>query len=155
MIDKPQTPQDEEKWLKKLSENSDTDIVFAIILVDTDEIIGVMGLHHIDHVSGIASTGAFIGRKDLWNKGYGTEAKMLVLEYAFNTLGLRRIESSVYDFNTRSAACLKKCGYFAEGIRKARKWRNGRFVDEHMFVIFRDNFLPLWEKYRKKFLKQK
>ena len=106
-ISHPMRLEDEMKFYESLGERKN-DIIFAIVLKDTDDIIGTMGLHKIDHKNGLATTGSFIGRKDLWGKGYGTEAKMLLLEYAFNTLNLRKVCSIVYDFNERSKKCLKK-----------------------------------------------
>jgi RimJ/RimL family protein N-acetyltransferase len=154
-VDRPMSVTDEENWFTHLGENKGKDVVFAIVLVGSNELIGLMGLHKIDHKHQRASTGSFIGRKDLWNKGYGTEAKMLVLEYAFNTLNLRKVHSIVYDFNPRSKACLEKCGYTEEGCLKEHSYRNGRWCDEFQMAVFRDKFLPLWEKYRKEKLGQK
>lgn len=154
-ISLPMGPQDEKKWFSSLSERTGKDVIFAIVLVENDELIGVMGLHHIDHQHGLATTGSYIGRKDLWGKGYGTEAKMLVLDYAFNTLGLRKILSEVYDFNERSAKSLEKCGYVRQGVQKEHKWRNGRYADAYLYAVFMKDFLPRWEIYRKEFLGQK
>ncbi len=148
----PLTPEAEETWRKNLQAKEDQ-VIFAIVLKKTDEIIGIMGLHHINHKHGTATTGSFIGRKDLWSKGYGTEAKMIVLEYAFNTLNLRKISSSVADFNPRSKRCLEKCGYKVEGTQKAEYFRNGRYVDKILLAVFKDEFLPFWKKYKKEFLK--
>lgn len=147
----PMTPEDEEKWFAGLSERKSTDVVFAIRLTDTGEIIGVIGLHHIDHLNGTAVTGSYIGQKGLRGKGYGTEAKMLLLEYAFNTLNLRKIKAEVYDFNEASQKCLENCGYKPEGTFIRDKYRNGRYVDVHQVAVFKEDFLPLWEAYQKKY----
>lgn len=152
-ISAPMSPEDEMKWHESIGTKKETDVIFAIVLEKSDEIIGVMGLHHINHKDKTATTGSFIGRKDLWSKGYGTEAKMLVLEYAFNTLNLRKTCSAVYDFNGRSKRCLEKCGYVVEGCRKEQKFRNGRYCDEFLLAVFKTDFIPLWEKYKKKFFR--
>jgi RimJ/RimL family protein N-acetyltransferase len=151
-VNAPMSPEDEIRFVDSLREKKETDIVFAIILEKTNEFIGVMALHKIDHRNGTATTGSFIGRKDLWSKGYGTEAKMLVLEFAFNMQNLRKICSSTYDFNGRSKRCLEKCGYHEEGVKKKQKYRNGRYCDEHVMAVFKEDFLLLWKKYKKKFL---
>ncbi len=148
---RPMSEIDEMEWFESLAKKGGTDVLFAIVLEKTNEIIGVMGLHKINYRNGTATTGSFIGRKDLWSKGYGTEAKMIVLEYAFNTLNLRKINSTVYDFNGRSKKCLEKCGYREEGVRKEQHYRNGRYCDDYMMAVFKDDFIPLWEKYKKKF----
>lgn len=146
----PMSYEDQLKWYEShMHERVRTSVHFAIVLKDSDQIIGVMGLHHIDHKHGTATTGSFIGNKQYWNKGYGTEAKMLVLEYAFNTLNLRKICSMVYDFNTRSKRCLEKCGYHEEGIRKAHIYRNGHYCDEILMAVFRPDFEAKWVEHKK------
>jgi RimJ/RimL family protein N-acetyltransferase len=146
------TPEDELKWFEGLNERKPSDIVFAIVLKESDELIGTMGLHGVDFRNGTAKTGSFIGNKKYWGKGFGTEAKMILLEYAFNTLNLRKICSVVYDYNGRSKRCLEKCGYHEEGILKQHQFRNGSYHDAFQMAVFRDEFFPFWETYRKKFL---
>ncbi len=146
-VSAPMTPEDEEHWFNKLREHKTTDAIFAIVLEQTDELIGLTGLHRIDHMHGLAVTGSYIGRKDLWSQGYGSESKMLLLDYAFNTLNLRKICSNIYDFNPRSKRAQEKCGYVLEGVRKAHKYRNGRYADEYNMAVFKETFLPLWKKF--------
>src|SRR5438067_1761680 len=45
--------------------------------------IGDVGLRQIDHRNGTAIFGILIGEKDCWNKGFGTEAAILILDYGF------------------------------------------------------------------------
>lgn len=153
-VDEPMTPQDEEKWLASLSDQKGN-IVLAIRLVENNEIIGTIGLYHISFKDGTATMGYCIGRKDLWGKGYGTEAQMVLLEYAFNTLNLHKVSAEVYDFNPRSKCCLEKCGYVVEGVQKEHRYRNGRRVNCIMTAVFKRTFLPLWKEYQKKFLSKK
>ncbi|NQV87992.1 MAG: GNAT family N-acetyltransferase [Parcubacteria group bacterium] len=152
-IIKPNSSLSEEKWVRSLGDR-ENDVTFGIFLFSTGEMIGVIGLHQINNVNGTATTGTIIGEKNQQNKGYGTEAKMLLLEYAFNTLNLRKICSQVYDFNGRSRKCLEKCGYKLDGgdPLKAHVYRNGNFVDLYNLAVFKDDFLKLWAKYKKKYL---
>lgn len=154
-VDVPMTEQDEEKWLASLSDQKTANIVLAIRLVENNEIIGTQGLYHISFKDGTATMGYCIGRKDLWGKGYGTEAQMLLLEYAFNTLNLHKVSAEVYDFNPRSKHCLEKCGYVVEGIQKEHRYRNGRRADCYMLAVFKKTFLSLWRKSQEKFLDKK
>lgn len=148
----PNFLEDEEAWYENIRKNKKSDVVFAIVKSDTHEIIGVMGLHHIDHINGTATTGSFIGDECNRSKGYATEAKMLVLRYAFNTLNLRKICSHVFATNPRSMRALEKSGYVQEGILKEHKFIDGSYVDEHVFAVFRDSFAPLWQKFAEKVL---
>ena len=86
-------------------------IHLAIVLGETDEMIGTNGLIAPDLVAGVAETETEIWKPEHRNQGYGTEAKHLLLEYAFDRLGLHMVFSWVSEFNTRSAAALRKQGY--------------------------------------------
>lgn len=84
---------------------------FAIVLGSTGEMIGSNGLIAPDLVAGCAETETLIWKAEHRDKGYGTEAKHLLLEYAFDRLGLHLVTSWVSEFNARSAAALRKQGY--------------------------------------------
>jgi RimJ/RimL family protein N-acetyltransferase len=148
----PMSPDDEEKWFSQISEKKGKNVLLAIVLKENDEIIGTMGFTDIDHRNGTAETGAMIGNKDYWDKGYGTEAKMLVLQYAFNTLNLRKINSRVYRTNPRSKRALEKAGYVEEGCMKKEVYINGEYVDLFLMAVFKERFAELWDEYKAKYL---
>lgn len=119
--------------------HSRNDVIFAIIENETQELIGLMGIHRIDKVNGVASTGAML-RCEYHGQGYGPEAKELVLSYAFRTLRLRKIVSSVYPHNTRSRKYLHKNGYREEGCCKAHIKKGDTYLDQIILALFRDDW---------------
>lgn len=141
----PTTRKKEEEWFDKEKED---EIVLAIETKKGRKFIGTMALHRIDFINGRATTGACIGEKKYWGKGYGTDAKMALLNYAFNMLNLRKIKSGALAFNKRSLNYSKKCGYKQEGVFKKEIFVNGKYVDLIRLAIFKEDFLPLWEKYQ-------
>ena len=142
----PMMEADENEWFEKLHKIKNTDIV-VMIIVDNKP-IGIMGIHRINWKDRTASTGALIGEKESWGKGYGTEAKMLLLHYAFNTLNLRKICSSVYAFNKRSHAYLLKSGYVEEGRQRKQIYKKGHYQDVIIMAVFKKDWLPFWRKFR-------
>lgn len=147
LIHFPLTEKKEEEWFDKLA-NDPNEVVLGIETLD-GKLIGTMGLHRINSKDRTAMTGALVGEKEYWGKGYGTDAKMTLLDYAFNTLNLRKINSSVYAFNKRSLKYNLKCGYKIEGVRKKQIFRNGKYHDEILIAVFKESWLPLWKKYCK------
>ncbi|HLG93648.1 MAG TPA: GNAT family protein [candidate division Zixibacteria bacterium] len=143
----PVTEKKEKDWFDHLA-NNPHEVVLGIETLD-GKLIGTMGLHRINSKDRTAMTGALIGEKEYWGKGYGTDAKMTLLDYAFNTLNLRKINSSVYAFNKRSLKYNLKCGYKVEGIRKRQTFRNGKYHDEILIAVFKEDWLPVWKKYQK------
>ncbi|MEW5805653.1 MAG: GNAT family protein [Patescibacteria group bacterium] len=145
----PQSPEDERQWLEDLRNKKDTQLTFSIVLKNGDELIGVISLHNINHRQGTATMGFFIGRKDLWNNGYGSEALIILLNYAFDTLNLRKVCSSVYAFNQRSLKAQQKCGFQIEGTLKQQRRYNYGWTDEILLAVFREDFLPPWQEFAK------
>ncbi|MEA2112464.1 MAG: GNAT family protein [Patescibacteria group bacterium] len=143
----PVMEADEEEWFNNLHKRKPNHIVLAIIA--DEKIIGTMGLHRISMKDRVATTGALIGEKDYWGKGYGSEAKMILLDYAFNTLNLRKICSFVIAFNERSYKYSLKCGYKEEGRQRKHIYRFGKYWDQIFLAVFKEDWLPLWKEFSK------
>ena len=144
----PMTLGEEEEWFGQLRKNKPNDFVLAIVL-NAGTFIGNIGIHKIDWRSRVATTGALIGEKEHWGNGYGTEAKILLLDFAFNTLNLHKLCSQVIAYNERSRRYSEKCGYKLEGIFKDHIFRRGQYWDVLNLAVFREDFEPVWEKYLK------
>lgn len=143
----PMMEADEREWFENLHKRKPNNIVL-IIEIDGKP-IGNMGLHGISFKDGTATTGALIGEKDFWGKGYGSEAKMLLLDYAFNTLNLTMVLSRVLAFNERSYKYSIKCGYKEEARIRELHFHAGKRWDELILVVRRNDWLHLWEKFAK------
>ncbi|MAZ40956.1 hypothetical protein CL654_02470 [bacterium] len=137
----------EEAWFDRLGKGSDEQIVFAIETLKGKKLIGNIGLHRIHPINRTAASGTIIGEKEYWGKGYGTDAKMLQLAFAFLTLNLRQVGAAVIGFNERSHRYLMGCGYKEVGRRDGWHFRNGTYYDEILLSVSREDWLPLWETY--------
>jgi RimJ/RimL family protein N-acetyltransferase len=149
----PTMLETEEAWLSQMAADATrgtmTHAMFLIVDKDGNKPIGTIGLSQIDWKNRHALTGTFIGKKDMWGKGYGTDAKMLLLNWAFNELALNSIESHVIEFNRRSVAYSKKCGYKETGRLRQRHFRNGKYYDEVLLDVLAKEWHPLWQKFEK------
>lgn len=84
--------------------------------------------------------GIFIGDKDYREKGYGTEAIRLILDYGFNYLNLNNIKLDLMEFNERALACYKKCGFKEYGRRRKCRFINGKYYDVIEMDILSEEF---------------
>lgn len=84
--------------------------------------------------------GIFIGEKDCWGKGYGTEATRLFLKYLFENKGLHKVWLTVSDFNQRAIRCFEKCGFRRDGILRDQAIINGKFINHIVMSILRDKY---------------
>jgi RimJ/RimL family protein N-acetyltransferase len=107
---------------------------YAIVLKNDGNLIGNIGLMDCDYLNRSAELGIFIGRKDLWNKGYGTEAIKALCEYGFLSLNLENIMLKVYNFNTRAIKAYQKSGFKIIGTRRQALHRRRQSFD----IIYMD-----------------
>ncbi|PJB40050.1 MAG: N-acetyltransferase [Deltaproteobacteria bacterium CG_4_9_14_3_um_filter_63_12] len=137
----PVNAASEAAWFERSTADSgDKSVTFSIVLIDGERHIGTTGLHAIDWFHRRAESGALIGEKELWNRGYGKEAKALLLRYAFEELGLHRIDSRVVGYNLRSARHLEANGYVLEGRRRLAIYKEGEWHDELQYGILASEY---------------
>lgn len=120
-------------------------IGLTVCLKETDEMIGIVGLIRIDYVNRTGETYSFFRPGPYRGRGYGTEAKHLLLEYAFDHLQLHIIHSGVFQANERSAAALIKQGYKPAGRMKWHYSRRGVYLDLLLFGVKREEWLAARE----------
>ena len=138
----PLTLQDEEDWFNHQRGDKDSQ-VFAILTCGEGRLIGNCGLHQIDWTNRHAIFGIFIGDKNYWGRGYGTDATCTLLRFAFEEANLHRIELEVFAFNPRAIRSYEKCGFKLEGVRKQALFREGAWREEHIMAILRDEWADL------------
>jgi len=144
----PQTTQREEEWFAKLG-TTDTDVTLAVVAKPELKLIGSMGLHRIEWKNRVANTGTIIGDPTYRDKGYGTDAKMTLLEYAFHELGLNKVNSAAFATNPRSIAYSRKCGYRVEGTRRQQIFKQGRYIDLVELGVLRREWEPVWRRWKR------
>jgi RimJ/RimL family protein N-acetyltransferase len=112
---------------------------YSIIKSDNDELIGNCGFMDIDNLNQTGEVGIFIGNKIYWNKGYGTEALTLLLDYGFKALNLHNIQLKVYSFNERAIKSYEKIGFKTFGKRKESLLRGKERYDlVHMDILYNE-----------------
>ncbi|MFX1286900.1 MAG: GNAT family N-acetyltransferase [Promethearchaeota archaeon] len=139
---RPMTRIAEEDWIENLKD-TDNNIYFSIVIPHEDKpekLIGNCDLHNINWKDRVAEAGILIGEKEYQNKGFGTEAMELLLEYGFNTVNLNRIELHVYDYNVRAIKSYKKVGFIEEGRKRQFVWYNGSYHDAIMMSILAEEW---------------
>ena len=146
----PLMEKGEEEWIDGLS-GSTNNFALAIIAKEKKKLIGTIGLHQVNWRHRTAVTGTVIGEKEYLGKGYGTDAKMLLLDFAFNALDLYAVLSHVMAHNGRSLAYGNKCGY--EEVARIPNWlrtNDGDRCDEVILIVTQEKWRPLWKEYVEK-----
>jgi RimJ/RimL family protein N-acetyltransferase len=124
----------------KLADETDSNVVFAMCDANDGAIVGTCGLYSIDWIVRRAQFNILIGEPRAWNRGLGTEATELILEYAFSKLNLAVVHLGVNADNERAIRAYEKAGFVREGLRRRFIYRNGRYYDLVYMGILREEF---------------
>lgn len=143
----PYSTMNTEEWIKSIDNNNQKNQIFAI---DTEEhgLIGTANLLNIDWKNRNAFHGIMLGNKETRGKGYAQDAVLTLMEYAFNELGLNRLDGDMISYNKISISFYeKKCGWIVEGIKKDWFFRKGKFYDKIIVGITEERYREFIKKY--------
>lgn len=131
---RPRSKESIEEDHERLAKGDRERVTFIIYERTTLRPIGFTNLRDIDHMHRTAEFGIGIGERDCWGKGYGTEATILVLDYAFNVLGLHNVLLDTTSYNERAVRA-----YTRAGFREIGRRRQAHRVGDNVYdVIFMD-----------------
>jgi len=104
--------------------------------------IGLTGLWDIDWRNRSAMSAIKLGSDaQARGRGYGVEAIRVLMDFAFNDVGLNRLHGSILDGNEASLAVyIRKSGWTLEGRLRQHIWRNGDFIDLLQVGILRSEY---------------
>lgn len=114
------------------SMQSEESLVLGVHLKQTGELLGKCLLFNYARESRRAEIGFGLSRS-CWGKGFIGEAGEALIQYGFNTLGLRRIEAEIDPENLSSAKALEKLGFKKEGHLRQRWEINGVVSDSALY----------------------
>jgi RimJ/RimL family protein N-acetyltransferase len=139
------TPMSEaaaEAWYERIQQDENR-IWFLMVLKEDDRPIGEAGLLRMFHPWRTTDLSIIIGEKDAWGKSYGTEAILLLLDYAFGYLGFHRVAIGVVGSNERALRFYEKIGFKKEGIQRDGYYHNHAFHDFVMMSLLEDEYRAL------------
>ncbi|HEX5367978.1 MAG TPA: GNAT family protein [Dehalococcoidia bacterium] len=140
----PVSRAQEEEWLQHaMRQTAPPEITLAIDTIDEGRHIGSVALHEVSLLSGKAILGIMIGDKSCWSRGYGTDAIVTLLRFAFDDMNLHRVALEVHEENARAIACYRKCGFVEEGRLRHDRFRRGEYRDTLIMGVLADEFRVL------------
>jgi RimJ/RimL family protein N-acetyltransferase len=135
----------EEGRIAQLADNP-AHLVCLVAMKESDEPIGMCGLHEISLKDRCAEFGCAIGEPAHWGRGLGSELTALMVGYGFDTLNLNRIHLTVFDDNAAAIRVYEKAGFRREGVLRQGQYREGRYWDLLMMSILRDEYSAIRDK---------
>lgn len=117
--------------------------VYAIILKEKNKMIGTAELH--SYIRGFKAELGYTISPKYWGNGYAAEASLLLLEYGFFQLGLKRIEAGVFINNKQSIRVCEKLNMVFEGNKKnGYQLYDGSIHDIASYALTDSEFFDLY-----------
>jgi [ribosomal protein S5]-alanine N-acetyltransferase len=107
---------------------------FGIVPSGMDTAVGLFQIHETEAGFTTAEWGFALG-SPFWGKGIFTEGARLLLDFAFDVIGVHRLEARAAVYNGRGNGALRKVGALQEGILRRSLLRNGEYLDQVLWAI--------------------
>ena len=128
-------------WVKARMRHNPYQIWWAICSCDNDKMIGYTSIVDIHYINSVAfGSGILIGDPDYRDGIAWLETCLFKLEFVFERLNLNRYEGSAITEHPLSVPLAAALFYKTEGVKRQAVFKNGRFYDEALFAILRDEY---------------
>src|SRR5688572_12431056 len=112
---------------------------FGIVPDGYDDAMGLFQVRQLEPGFGSAEWGFAIG-SPFWGRGVFMEGAKAVIDFSFGVVGVHRLEARSIASNGRGNAALRKLGALQEGILRRSFQRNGRYFDQILWSILKDDW---------------
>jgi RimJ/RimL family protein N-acetyltransferase len=116
-------------------------VCFAVTLDSTDTAIGIFQLRELEPGFGTAEWGFAIGSA-YWGTGVFQDGAELMITFAFETVGVHRLEARAAVKNGRGNGALKKIGAVQEGLLRKSFQKDGEYLDQALWTILNEDWQP-------------
>ncbi|NHJ46191.1 MAG: GNAT family N-acetyltransferase [Asgard group archaeon] len=144
----PQSIEETKEWISNTWKWRQDGIrfFFAFEEITTNQLLGSVNLYIDNKISKSASLGIWIYEEKNWEKGYGSDAMIVILKFGFDYLNLHRIGLSVYPANERAIHVYKKLGFKIVGEKRESRFMNGKYKNEILMDILESEWRVLSKK---------
>lgn len=134
----------QKNWYQTKVIKDDKTLMFAIREIESNELVGCCGLCYINWVNKNADVSIYIGKNKVYidNEGMAEESCKLMFEYGFEELGLEKVWTELYEFDTRKINLFKKMGFQQDGELRNNYFHAGKWWNSYILSLLREE----WEK---------
>lgn len=136
LFKKLNTKAEIKNWFSQLISDK-KNLNLGIFIENTDRLIGYAGIANISETNKSGEYFIFIGEKEFWGKGIGTEVSEKILEIGFNNLDLNRVMLTVSEPNVGGLKAYKKAGFKYEGRLREAAFRDNKFHDKIVMSVLK------------------
>jgi RimJ/RimL family protein N-acetyltransferase len=145
-IDLPKSEKQAKEFVEKYAnfKNTSERIMFSVETLSGD-LVGGINIHSTDKKNGTFGIGMRIYRSHR-KKGYAEESKRILLRYCFYELRLQKYNVRCIEINKEAIKHFKRMGCKEEGRIRRKIYTNGKYYDELLFGMTKEEFEEIDKK---------
>lgn len=125
----------QQQWFENTVVNDKNTIMFAVVDSKSFELIGCCGLCYINWVQRFADLSLYIGKYYIDEEGFAHEACELLFDYGFGELGLHKIWTEIYDFDSKKFKLYTSMGFSQDGLLRENYFHSGKWHDSRIMSL--------------------
>ena len=111
-------------------------IMFSIIELESNRLLGACGLCYIDWANKNADFSIYIGADNLYiDDKFAPDAALIMAQYGFKELGLHRLWAEIYDFDDLKRILFENLGFKLDGRHRETHWSEGKWHDSLFYSL--------------------
>jgi RimJ/RimL family protein N-acetyltransferase len=139
-VPSPYTEDDARQWQRAGVQGAAAGTGLEVVIVDADDgtLLGATGLHNVDAANARAASGYWVAAAAR-GRGVARRGLKLIADFAFNELGMKRIELWIEPANAPSLAVAEAVGFHREGLLRSFAPVKGERRDMLMYSLLPDD----------------
>jgi RimJ/RimL family protein N-acetyltransferase len=114
-------------------------VCFAVTPANSDVAVGIFQVRQLDPTFDTAEWGFVVGAA-FWGSGLFAAAAPAIVDFAFEVIGVRRLEARAAVANGRGNGALAKIGAVREALLRQSFYRHGQYHDQQLWTILADEW---------------
>jgi hypothetical protein len=134
--------KNQEYWFENIVQKDQNMIMFSIVDLKNDNLLGACGFCYINWVNRNAEFSLYIGDSNVYiDQKFAPDAGNVLIKYGFNELNLHRIYAEAFDFDKLKQGLLKSLKFQLEGRHRETQWSNGQWYDSLVFGLLKRDII--------------
>jgi RimJ/RimL family protein N-acetyltransferase len=135
---------DQLKWYERFVLNDPGTLMFAIVELTTNEVIGACGLCYINWVQRNADLSLYIGKDNIYidtmENGFAWDSMRTLFRYAFSELNLHKIWTEIYVIDEKKRTLFEEFGMNQDAVLRDNYFYNGQYINSYIYSILQPEF---------------
>lgn len=136
------TATHQDQWYLNKVVNDPSTLMFSVRSKKSGELIGCAGLCYINWVHRHADLSLYIGWRDSYidSEGHAEDACKTLFSYGFSELGLNKLWTEIYSFDSAKFELYSKLGMKQDGLLRQNYWYDGKWWDSRIMSIVASDY---------------